>query len=81
MEKLSSSGPISIVSELSRRLTVAPWKGQDRLQNENELQQENIALFPASVLPEIRRAFGEGVPWPGCDPEGHWTVTSSEICE
>ena len=36
---------------------------------------------PVCLLTEIRLRFGEGVPWPGCDPEGHWTVTSNEICE
>lgn len=39
------------------------------------------APCPASLLTEIRLRAGEGVPWPGCDPEGHWTVTSNEICE
>lgn len=34
-----------------------------------------------TLLAEIRLRFGEGVPWPGCDPEGYWTVTSTEICE
>lgn len=30
---------------------------------------------------EIRLGLAEGVPWPGCDPEGHWAATANEICE
>lgn len=40
-----------------------------------------LCSVPCSLLAEIRLRLGEGVPWPGCDPEGHWTVTSNEICE
>lgn len=78
IEKPSGTGPAGLVSEEASTGDSASWKGQDRLQNEQELQQERgvVSCFPAH-----RDKAGEGVPWPGCDPEGHWTVTSNEICE
>ena len=45
-----------------------------------EPQQESSAVS-RSLLTEIRHHISGGAAWPGGGPEGHWTVTSPEICE
>lgn len=48
-EKLSGAGFADLVSEEVSTGDSASWKGQDRLQNENELPQERgaVSCFPA----------------------------------
>lgn len=76
--ELSSSGWVSRPCRGGQRGNCHTLESQDRQERASD---RKARLFPASLLTEIRYHHGEGVPWPGCDPAGHWTAAPNEICE